>query len=940
MKQQRSNKLADLESALHLHRAGRLQEAEALYRKMPHNADALHLRGVIAHQLNRNEEAVELIGKALQAHPSNAAYYFSLDMALRALNRLDEVTACYRTLLIRAPGNALAHNRLGNALKDQGNLDEAAVCYRQAIALNADFAEAHNNLGVVYADQGRHDDAIISYRQALACDPAYAAAYANTGISLRKLGNMDDAAAAYGKAIELKPDFVVAHTSLGSVRQEQGRLDDAIASYSAALALKPDFAQVHNNLGAIFKQQDSLDEAAACYRQALTIVPDYAEAHSNLGNVLKDQNRLNEAVTCYQNALAVNPDFFEAHYNLGVVLQNLGRKVEAIHFYQSALALQPDLAEAHNNLGMLFTDEGMLEEAAYCFTKCLELMPDSVEGHYNMGNVFRGEGRISDAVNRYLTALGYKPDFAEAHNGLGLAFADAGNLAEAITCHETAIILKPDFADAHNNLGGCFSNEGKLDRAIDCYEKAIAANPALVSAYSNLGLALHGRGKPDEAIEWYRQALGLDAEFTTAHSNILFAMQYSADYAPEDVHAEHARFGAQFETPLKSSWMPHGNVRDPQRRLRIGYVSPDFNRHAVSYFIEPVLALHDKAQVEVFCYYNGTRQDPVTQRLQALAEHWIPCRHLSDERLAARIRADGIDILIDLAGHTGGNRLLAFARKPAPVQATWLGYPATTGLSAIDYRLTDVHAEPAGMTEHLNTEQLWWLPEIFCCYRAHDDSPAVIDHPPALDNGFVTFGCFNNFAKVTDPVLALWARLLQRVPHARLMLEIHGIDEPARRAEVEQRLARLGIPSERQILVPRAPANQYALYNRIDIALDPFPCNGGTTSLDTLWMGVPLVTLAGGHFTARMGVTILANAGLPELVAHSEDAYLDIAAALALDPARLARTRAGLRQRVQASPLMDAPRFTRHLEQAYRGMWHNWCESKQTAAIEGSPAFQ
>ncbi|WP_158590406.1 tetratricopeptide repeat protein [Noviherbaspirillum cavernae] len=757
---------------------------------------------------------------------------------------------------------------------------------------------------------------------------ADAAALNNSGNALKEQGRLDEAATSYLQAITADPMRFEAHYNLGTVLLDQGKLDEAILSYQRALALNPDLAAAHHGIALAFADEGKLEEAIDHYRKAIALAPRFAIAYNNLGNALRLQGKLDEATHSYKAAIDIEPGFADAHNSLGAAYHIQGRIAEAVDSYLAALAQDPNCHGAYNNLGTAFYDQGLFDDAITCYRQSIALDPNDAGSHYNLGNAYAEQGNLNEAISSYLQAIALKLDYVQAYNSLGIAFALKGQFGEAVSCYETATALQPDFADAYNNLGNAFTEQNRIAEARECFQSALRIRPDFAEAHCNLGRTYHQQSEPDEAIACYRQALAYKPDYPDAYGNMLLDMQYSSSYSPEQMHAEHARFGAQFETPLKTAWMPHGNVRDPQRRLRIGYVSPDFNRHAVSYFIEPVLALHDKAQVEVFCYYNGTRQDPVTQRLQALAEHWIPCRHLSDERLAARIRADGIDVLIDLAGHTGGNRLLAFARKPAPVQATWLGYPATTGLSAIDYRLTDVHAEPAGMTEHLNTEQLWRLPEIFCCYRAHDDSPAVIDHPPALDNGFVTFGCFNNFAKVTDPVLALWARLLQRVPHARLMLEIHGIDEPARRAEVEQRLARLGIPSERQILVPRAPANQYALYNRIDIALDPFPCNGGTTSLDTLWMGVPLVTLAGGHFTARMGVTILTNAGLPELVAHSEDAYLEIAAALALDPARLARTRAGLRQRVQASPLMNAPRFTRHLEHAYRGMWLNWCNDK------------
>jgi predicted O-linked N-acetylglucosamine transferase (SPINDLY family) len=324
------------------------------------------------------------------------------------------------------------------------------------------------------------------------------------------------------------------------------------------------------------------------------------------------------------------------------------------------------------------------------------------------------------------------------------------------------------------------------------------------------------------------------------------------------------------------------------------------------------------------------RGDEVTERLKQEFDHWRDIRHMNDDAAADLIEVDGIDILVDLAGHTGGNRLLVFARKPAPVQVTWLGHPATTGMNAIDYRITDTYAEPPGMTEHLNVETLWRLPGQFCCYQAHKNSPAVIDHPPCDDNGYVTFGCFNNFAKVTDPVLQTWARILHRVNDARLLLEITGIDNPTFLKETNQRLIKIGLPLDRVTLELRRKANQFVLYNRIDIALDPFPCSGGTTSMDTLWMGVPFVTLAGEHFVSRMGVSVLTNAGLPELVAEDTDRYVDIAVRLAQDRLLLRETRQGLREKTANSPVMDAAGFARNMESAYMGMWHIWC-GKQAA---------
>jgi protein O-GlcNAc transferase len=711
----------------------------------------------------------------------------------------------------------------------------------------------------------------------------------------------------------------------GLIAHQRGQHEEAITLITKAISLAPAEAMYYGALEAPCRASNRLQTLVSLYRQLLQYQPDEVVAHNNLGNALKDLGRLDEALSQFDKGLALQPDFAIAHVNRGIALRLLGRLDEAVQANRKAAELLPDSADAAMHLGHVLREQGKLDEAAHCYQQALALRPDLIEAHNLLGAIFKQQGKFDAALDSYFKAIALKPDYAEAHNNLGLLFADQGKDTEAVECYQTALLLNANLAEAHNNLGALLREHRQLDDAAACFHNALAVRPDFADAHTNLGIVLKEQGKLDKATASYREAIRLRPGFVGAYHNLLLAMQYAANVTPEEMYSEHVAFAERFEVPLRPSWKAHTNTRDPAKRLKIGYVSPDFRKHAVAYFIEPILAQHDRAQVEVFCYYNHAQVDAVTLRLQQLADHWIPCKFICDETLAARIRADGIDILIDLAGHSGGNRLLTFARKPAPVQVTYLGYPATTGLTAIDYRITDVHAEPVGMTQHLNVEQLWRLPEIFCCYRAHDNSPDVIEHPPLQENGFVTFGCFNNFSKVTDPVLALWAKILQRVPDAKLMLEITGLDDSAFRIETETRLLQLGLPIERLILVPRRPENQYALYNKIDIALDPFPCNGGTTSLDTLWMGVPFVTLAGRHFTSRMGVTILANAGLQELVTNNEDDYVELAAELATDIPRLTALRDGLRERVQAGPLMDAPRFTRQLEQSYRTMWATWC---------------
>lgn len=695
--------------------------------------------------------------------------------------------------------------------------------------------------------------------------------------------------------------------------------------YRQILQADPHEPDALNLLGLLAHQTGRNELAVELLHKAIAAYPD-SVMYFNLGLAQQAQGKLDAAQSSYRQALAMKADYFEAYFNLGCVLQAQNQLETAAHNYRCAIALKADCAEAHSGLGNVLNAQGELDAAVECYARALLLKPDFAAVHGNLGTTLQAQGKLEAAMSSYQKALSLTPDNAVLYSNLGNVLQMLDKFDNAIEHYQYALSINPKDAEVCSNMGRAFYEQNKLDMAFNCFQQALLINPNRVETHNLLGNTLKQQGKPDESRQYFERAIELDPGYAIAHNSLLLTLQYSSAIGLQELHDLHLRYGAQFEPELASLRYTHENLRDPGKRLKIGYVSPDLREHAVAYFMEPVLARHDKSRFEVYCYASHGVHDAVSARIQATAEHWIPCLGLSDAQLAQRIHADGIDILIDLAGHTAGNRLLAFARKPAPVQVTFLGYPGTTGLSAMDYRITDVHAEPPGMTEQWNVEQLWRLPEVFCCYGPHPQSPAVIDHPPFEDNGYVTFGCFNNYAKVTDPVIALWARILEQVPTARLMLEIRGLDNAQFKAQVQARFAALGIAGERLLLIPQEKKNQFVLYNRIDIALDPFPCNGGTTSFDTLWMGVPFVTLAGSHFTSRMGVSILRNGGLEQLVAGSAEDYVMIASNLAQDRDELKRLRQNLRARIQASPLMDMARFTTHLEQAYRQMWQLWCE--------------
>ena len=457
------------------------------------------------------------------------------------------------------------------------------------------------------------------------------------------------------------------------------------------------------------------------------------------------------------------------------------------------------------------------------------------------------------------------------------------------------------------------------------------AQAGLATAHNRLANCYNQLGRMAEARSHYLEVCRIEPEFAHAWTSALACLNYDPDCPPEQAAADHRHWAGQVAAPFYPKLARFACDRDPARRLRIGYVSPDLRRHPVSAIFAPILAAHDRSQVEVTCYYNFAGEDVITLRLKSLAEHWRPVAGIDDEALCERIRGDRIDILVDLAGHTSNNRLLAFARKPAPIQVSWLGYFNTTGLATMDYFISDPWSSPAGQ-ERYYVERLLRLPHTRFCYQPPEYMPAV-SPLPANTTGQVTFGCLNNLSKVNEKVLALWGEVLQAVPGAKLRVQAAALDDAPNRARFGELCARHGIAPARLELrgfvpIEHAPAS----YAAIDIALDPFPFCGGMTSLEALWLGVPVITLAGETIASRQSASMLMNLGMPELIAGNPVQYVNNAADLARDLPRLAALRAGLRQRFAASPLMDYAGFARELEAAYRGMWLSWIDQSQSMA--------
>jgi predicted O-linked N-acetylglucosamine transferase (SPINDLY family) len=633
--------------------------------------------------------------------------------------------------------------------------------------------------------------------------------------------------------------------------------------------------------------------------------------------------RLAEAESLYRSILQHSPRNAAALHLLGVMAGQLGKHDVAVGLIQQAISVDPANATFYSNLSPELVALNRCDEAIAAAQRAIELTPLHAEAWFNLGHARRSGGDLAGAIAAYREAIRLRPEFALAHAQLGIVLRRSGDVPGAIAAYRESLRLAPALPQTWNDLGIALFAAGQFDEAIASFQEAIRLKPNFGQAFNNLGKALNEIGRLRDSTAAYERALQIDPSFVPAHTGLIFTLLYRPDIAPVVLQQSLADFNRRYAAPLKSTVQLHTNDRSPGRRLRIGYVSGDFRNHVVARNILPFIRRHDHKQFELFFYSNTADEDDITEVFRRCADHWRPILPLSDEDAARQIRADGIDILIDLSLHSHGNRLLVFARKPAPVQVTFAGYPGSTGLEAMDYRLTDPYLDPEGRDARY-VEKSIRLPHTFWCYETRGDEPGV-GPLPSLAKGHLMFGCLNSFFKINEEVLALWSRVLPEVPGSRLMVQV---PEGTVRAAFLTTLRSHGIDENRITIAPRLPHRQYLrLYDSIDIFLDTFPYNAHTTALDALFMGVPVVTLAGDAVVSRAGLSQLTNLGMEEWIAHTSDEFVQIAAGLASDPQRLAQIRASLRDRMQKSPLMDAEAFTRGIESAYRVMWKSYCEA-------------
>jgi protein O-GlcNAc transferase len=610
----------------------------------------------------------------------------------------------------------------------------------------------------------------------------------------------------------------------------------------------------------------------------------------------------------------------------GVKSQQSGQFDEAEVAYRHALGLDSQCTDARYLLGSLLGSLGRLDEAQVELSMAIEGDPALADAYIDLGNVHTLQGRFVLAIEYYEQAIRLRPDEPTGFCNLSNAMKSLGRTVEALAASERALELRPEYPDALNNRGYALQHLGRFDEAVFSLRRALELAPQYAQAHNNLANTLYEQGRAREGVESYRNALGVDGDYAEARSNLLFALHSLPDISPEEFYALHREWGLRHGEGPVGGVRHFSNTVEVGRRLRIGYVSGDFREHSVSYFFEPVLRSHDAEGFEVLCYSDVVGGDEVTARLRGYASGWREIVGMSDERVLELVLSDGIDILVDLSGHTANNRLGLFSRRGAPVQVTYLGYPDTTGVGEMDYRLSDAIADPVGEADAYYTEELLRLPGCFVCYGPRTGAVEV-GELPSVSVGHVTFGSFNNASKLNGEVVKLWSRVLASVPGSRLMLKAKGFSDGGTRDYFAELFAREGIERERLEFIGwvEGTGGHLALYSRVDIGLDPYPYNGTTTTCEALWMGVPVLTLSGQVHASRVGESVLSAVDLQELVARTPDEYVAKAVALAGDLERMGDLRRGMRSRLESSSLLDADKFSRTLETTYRRIWENWC---------------
>lgn len=771
-------------------------------------------------------------------------------------------------------------------LRQAGQFAEAKHVYLVVLQADPTHAEANDGMGGVELALGNPAAALGFFMAALESDPVCSQYWINYIETLLQLGQLDAAR----EVLALAAQQGMHGAALDAL---MSRLDGRAHPLDALTPLADSNFRVE-------PPSDQITELLTLFSEKK-----YADVLLVAGKMTADY-----------------PLFALGWKMLGAVLKLTGRHEAALTAMQTSVVLSPFDAQAQGNLGVAFKDLGRFEEAVASFRQALQINPDYAQAHCNLGATLKALNRPADAEASYRKALQLAPDYAEAYSNLGIVLQASGRWADAETCFVQTLQLKPDLLEARSNLGHLFLENGRFLDAETCYRQVLQSAPDNAEAHSALGNVYMKLDRLDEAVACFRHAIELKPDFVVAHSNLIFALDLSGELTPATLYEERKRWNAVHAAYLDPSRL-HLNVADAERRLRIGYVSADFKAHSAAYAFGNMLVNFDAARFDVIAYSNTLVEDDLSLVFQRAVTGWRNIVGLSDEAVACRIREDQIDILVDLSGHTAGNRLLVFARKPAPIQISAWGYAAGTGLSAMDVLFSDrVVIPPAEQAFY--SEKISYLPSLICSFMPFN-YPAV-NELPALSAGTVTFGSFNRLVKSSEAVYAAWAKILLAVPGSRMILKTHELDDAVVRARVTGYFVRAGVDAGRIVLQGKTSREAHlAAFNQIDIALDPFPHGGGMTAIEGLMMGVPVMTLCCPTLVGRVSASIMTTLSLTDWIAQTPQEYVDMAVQKAADLQSLSALRGRLRGIFSTSIIGDQQAYVRCVEQEYRRLWREWC---------------
>ena len=652
----------------------------------------------------------------------------------------------------------------------------------------------------------------------------------------------------------------------------------------------------------------------------------YKKAPLELVNALitlYNQGQFEDILSCSSKLVKQYPNTFELHNILGAITFKKGYKEEALKHFSILIKLFPKNSQAYNNLGATLLDLNEYKRAQKALKKAIKLKPNYAEAYNNLGNVYNEINQYEQAIKEYKKAIILNPEYYQAYNNLGIVLGKNEQFEEAKKSIAKAISINPQFSDAFNTQATFLIKSENFEKAIMKIKRAIELKPNFSDAYRNLALIYDEFGNHNLSSEYLEIAKDLDPNlFSKDPDYILYNSNYSPKMNAEEIYEFYKEYNKKFGLPLQKEWKPFPHFKEAKKKLKIGYVSPDFKKHSVQNFLLPTLAHHDHQKFKIYAFAEISKEDLVTEQYQSFVDYWIPTKGLTDQEMNEKIRNLEIDVLVDLAGHTNGNRMGVFARKPAPVSITWLGYGYTTGLTAIDYFLSDKVIAPKGI-EHLFSEKIWRLNNYsFCCYQAKKDM-GIVCPLPALEKGYITFGTLTRAIRINDKVINVWCEILKRVKHSKLIINSKSFKNLIVVEDFKKRFKKKGINIDRLNLCYKSPP--WDTMREIDIALDCFPHNCGTTLIEHLYMGNPFITYANRPSVGKIGASILTALGREEWIANSEKEYVDKVVALSTNTEKLATIRSSLRKDLQTSPIMDHKGFVQELERTYQSMWEKWC---------------